>query len=166
MLLSEEPAVVSSPLPLSPPLLILTNPPKLISHTINNFNIQPDKLAVARVQESLSTLKQARDLRIAEAESSLRKLSRQLGAQTSRHDDVVEAHASADHASNIARLDTLKFRTAKAASDAENDAQRLALQAADLAARLQELELQGVEGGGTRWGGGGGIRWTMRCCCG
>lgn len=148
MLLSEEPAVVSSPLPLSPPLLILTNPPKLISHTINNFNIQPDKLAVARVQESLSTLKQARDLRIAEAESSLRKLSRQLGAQTSRHDDVVEAHASADHASNIARLDTLKFRTAKAASDAENDAQRLALQAADLAARLQELELQGVEGGG------------------
>ncbi|KAH6895242.1 kinetochore protein spc24 [Thelonectria olida] len=127
-------------------MLLSEEPGTLIHHTINNFNIQPDKLAVARVQESLSTLKQARDLRIADAENSLRKLSRQLSTQTSRHDDLVEAHASADHASNIARLDTVKFRTAKAASDAENEAERLAQQAADLAARLQELELQGVEG--------------------
>ncbi|KAI5463091.1 Spc24 subunit of Ndc80-domain-containing protein [Mariannaea sp. PMI_226] len=127
-------------------MVLLEEPATLIHHTINNFNIQPDKLAVARVQESISTLKQARELRIADAENSLKKLSRALSSQTSRHDDLVEQHASADHASNIARLDTVKFRTAKAASDAENEAERLALQAADLAARLQELEIQGVEG--------------------
>lgn len=46
----------------------------------------------------------------------------------------------------MARLDTQKFRTAKAASDLEVETERLSSQAADLAARLQELELQGVEG--------------------
>lgn len=46
----------------------------------------------------------------------------------------------------MSRLDTQKFRTAKAASDLEVETERLASQAADLAARLQELELQGVEG--------------------
>ncbi|KAH7136504.1 Spc24 subunit of Ndc80-domain-containing protein [Dactylonectria macrodidyma] len=127
-------------------MLLSEEPATLIHHVIDNFNINPDKLAVTRIQESLSTLQQARDLRVREAETSLKKLSRQLNAQTARHDDLVEAHAAADHASNIARLDTVKFRTAKAASDAETDAERLALQAADLAARLQELELQGVEG--------------------
>ncbi|UNI22008.1 putative kinetochore protein spc24, variant 2 [Purpureocillium takamizusanense] len=120
---------------------------QLIHHTINNFNIQPDKLAVARVTESLSTLQQARDLRVRDAEAALRKLSRQLATLASQHDDVAAAHSSpADHASHIATLDTRKFRTAKAASDAEVEAERLASRAADLAARLQELDLQGVEG--------------------
>jgi kinetochore protein Spc24 len=58
----------------------------------------------------------------------------------------VSSRSAADHASRIARLDTAKFRTAKAASDAEAEAERLAATAADLSARLQELELQGVEG--------------------
>jgi len=44
----------------------------LINHTINNFNIQPDKLAVARVGESISTLQQARELRLREAENALK----------------------------------------------------------------------------------------------
>lgn len=119
---------------------------QLISHTVNNFNIQPDKQAVARVNGSLSTLQEARNLRIRDAEASLKKLSRQLNTLSSQHDDLVDAHSSSDHASNIAHLDTKKFRTAKAASDAEVEAERLAQQAADLNARLQELELQGVEG--------------------
>ncbi|KAH7189265.1 putative kinetochore protein SPC24 [Fusarium flagelliforme] len=127
-------------------MLLSEEPATLIHHTIENFNIAPDKTAVSRVTESLSTLQQARDLRVREAESSLKKLSRQLATHTSRHDDLVTSHSSADHASNIARLDTLKFRTAKAAADAETDAERLALTAADLKARLRELELQGVEG--------------------
>ncbi|KAK5998249.1 putative kinetochore protein SPC24 [Cladobotryum mycophilum] len=128
-------------------MLLAEDPATLINHTIHNFNIQPDKLAVARVTESLSTLQQARDLHIRDSESALKKLARQLNAVNAQHDELVASHATAaDHASSIARLDTSKFRTAKAASDAETEAERLAQQAADLAARLQELELQGVEG--------------------
>lgn len=136
--------------------------PQLISHTIKNFNIQPDKQAVSRVGGSLSTLQEARNLRIREAEASLKKLSRQLNTLSSQHEDLVESHSATDHASHIASLDTKKFRTAKAASDAEVEAERLAQQAADLNARLQELEMQGVEGAGPedgsskRQGGSGG----------
>ena len=83
-----------------------------------------------------------------DVESSLRKLARQLNTLASQHDELLASHSSADHASHIATLDTRKFRTAKAASDAEMEAERLASQAADLAARLQELDLQGVEGDG------------------
>lgn len=36
------------------------------------FNTGPDKVAIARINESLSTLQQARDLRIREAESTLK----------------------------------------------------------------------------------------------
>lgn len=118
-----------------------------IRHTIANFHIAPDKLAVARVAESLSTLQQARDLRLREAEGALRKLSRQLGTMQGHHTELTAAHSSAEHASEIARLDTHKFRIAKAASDLEMETERLQTQAADLAARLQELELQGVDGG-------------------
>ena len=81
-----------------------------------------------------------------DAESGLKRVTRQLNTLSSQYEDLVASHSSADHASRIASLDTRKFRTAKAASDAETEAERLALQAADLAARLQELELQGVEG--------------------
>ncbi|KAJ0296722.1 hypothetical protein COL516b_011422 [Colletotrichum fioriniae] len=113
-------------------MLLAEEPATLISHTIDNFNIQPDKQAIARINESLSTLQQARELRLREAENALKKLT--------------STHSSTAHASEIARLDTTKFRTAKAASDAEMEAERLAQQAADLNARLQELEIQGLDG--------------------
>ncbi|EGY16844.1 uncharacterized protein VDAG_08008 [Verticillium dahliae VdLs.17] len=127
-------------------MLLAEDPATLIHHTIDNFNIQPDKQACARINESLSTLQQARDLRAREAENALKKLSRTLNTMTSQHNDLTASHSSAAHASEIASLDTQKFRTAKAASDAEVEAERLAAQAADLAARLQELEVQGVDG--------------------
>ncbi|KAJ9137325.1 Kinetochore protein spc24 [Pleurostoma richardsiae] len=128
-------------------MLLEEDPATLIHHTINNFNIQPDKIAVARVNESLSTLQQARELRLRDAENALKKLSRQLNTMQSQHSELTTSHSSAAHASEIARLDTQKFRIAKAASDLEMETERLGSQAADLAARLQELELQGVEGG-------------------
>lgn len=37
-----------------------------------NFHIDTDKVAIGRINESLSTLQQARDLRIREAESALK----------------------------------------------------------------------------------------------
>ncbi|CAH0021904.1 unnamed protein product [Clonostachys rhizophaga] len=127
-------------------MLLEEEPATLIHATIDNFNINQDRLAVARIGESLSTLQQARDLHLRDEETSLKKLNRQLNTFTSQYEDLSTAHSSADHASKISRLDTKKFRTAKAASDAEMEAERLAQQAADLNARLQELELQGVEG--------------------
>ncbi|EXF86490.1 hypothetical protein COL5a_010310 [Colletotrichum fioriniae] len=127
-------------------MLLAEEPATLISHTIDNFNIQPDKQAIARINESLSTLQQARELRLREAENALKKLSRQLNTMTSQHAELTSTHSSTAHASEIARLDTTKFRTAKAASDAEMEAERLAQQAADLNARLQELEIQGLDG--------------------
>jgi kinetochore protein Spc24 len=36
------------------------------------FNAGPDKLAIGRISESLSTLREARELRIREAESALK----------------------------------------------------------------------------------------------
>ncbi|KAK1829182.1 putative kinetochore protein SPC24 [Podospora conica] len=139
-------------------MLLEEDPSTLIRHTISNFNIAPDKLAVARVAESLSTLQQAREYRLLDAETSLKKLARTLGSLSQQHQDLTASHSSAAHASEIARLDTQKFRVAKAASDLEMETERLQAQAAELSARLQELELQGVDGGdfgGT--GGNGGV---------
>ncbi|KAI1398353.1 Spc24 subunit of Ndc80-domain-containing protein [Hypoxylon fuscum] len=127
-------------------MLLDEDPATLIHHTINNFNIAPDKLAVSRVHDSLSTLRQARELRIREAETSLKKLGRSLNTLQAQHEELTSTHSSSAHASEISRLDTQKFRTAKAASDLEMEAERLSSQQADLAARLQELELQGLEG--------------------
>ena len=81
MLLTEDPSTVR---PLVRPCLVAPLPCRclpqsnrkcqLISHTINNFNIGPDKQAVARVNESLSALQQARGLRIREAEGALKSM--------------------------------------------------------------------------------------------
>lgn len=70
MLLDEDPATVS--FSTNCPRLASLTSIKLIHHTIGNFNILPDKLAVARINESLSTLQQARELRLREAEGALK----------------------------------------------------------------------------------------------
>ncbi|KAL8346783.1 hypothetical protein RB598_000597 [Gaeumannomyces tritici] len=127
-------------------MILEEDPALLIRATVNNFNIQPDKAAITRVGGALSMLQEARQLRLREAETSLKKLSRQLNTLQSQHTELTSQHSSAAHASEMARLDTQKFRTAKTASDLEVETERLSSQAADLAARLQELELQGVEG--------------------
>lgn len=75
------------------------------------------------------------------------ELSRTLTTLNSHHLETISSHSSAAHASEIATLDTQKFRIAKSASDIEIESERLSSQLADLQARLQELEVQGVEGG-------------------
>ena len=75
------------------------------------------------------------------------ELSRTLTTLSNHYSETTASHSSKAHASEIATLDTQKFRIAKTASDLEIDTERLSSQLADLQARLQELELQGVEGG-------------------
>ncbi|TVY16050.1 putative kinetochore protein spc24 [Lachnellula arida] len=128
-------------------MLLDEDPATLIHHTIGNFNITPDKLAVSRINESLSTLQQARELRVREADSALKKLSRTLTTLNNHHNETLSSHSSTAHASEIATLDTQKFRIAKTANDLEIESERLSSQLADLQSRLQELEQQGVEGG-------------------
>ena len=45
---------------------------QLIQVTSENFNTQPDKIAIGRINESLLGLQQSRHLRIREAESAVR----------------------------------------------------------------------------------------------
>ncbi|KAL2851976.1 putative kinetochore protein spc24 [Aspergillus pseudoustus] len=127
-------------------MLLDENPSTLIHHTIGNFNIQPDKQAVSRINDSLATLQQSRDLRMREAESSLRKLSRHLHALSTQHDEAVAAHDASKHAAAMVELDTKKFRVAKAASELEIESERLESELDMLKERLADLEAQGVEG--------------------
>ncbi|CAK7264192.1 putative kinetochore protein spc24 [Sporothrix epigloea] len=127
-------------------MLFEEDPSVLIQHTVDNFNTAPDKAAVARIKESLSTLQEARQLQIEQAEAALKRLARQLNTLGAQHDEIASKHVSAAHAPTIAHLDTQKFRVAKAASDLEMETERLSAQAADLSAKLQELELQGDDG--------------------
>lgn len=122
------------------------SPPQLIQHTVDNFNTAPDKAAVARIKESLSTLQEARQLQVEQADAAMKRLARQLNTLGAQHDELASKHTTAAHAPTIAHLDTQKFRVAKAASDLEMETERLSAQAADLSARLQELELQGDDG--------------------
>ncbi|KAL2825184.1 Spc24 subunit of Ndc80-domain-containing protein [Aspergillus cavernicola] len=127
-------------------MLLDENPSTLIHHTIGNFNIQPDRQAVSRINDSLGSLLQSRDQRMRDAEASLRKLSRHLQALNTQHDEAVTAHDSGKHAGAMVELDTKKFRVAKAASELEIESERLESELDMLKERLAELEAQGLEG--------------------
>lgn len=127
-------------------MLLDEDPATLIHHTIGNFNIHPDKIAIGRINESLSTLQQARDLRIRDGDNALKKLSRNYQTLSTQHTETVSAHSSTDHASQIVELDTQKFRVAKAASDLEIEGERLEQELEGLKGKLQTLDMQGIEG--------------------
>jgi len=74
------------------------------------------------------------------------ELSRNHATMTTQHNEILFAHNTADHASQIVELDTQKFRTAKAASDLEIDSERLEQELEGLKGRLHDLDIQGVEG--------------------
>lgn len=104
-----------------------------------------------RINDSLSTLQQSRELRSREAESALRKLSRNLNSLNAQHEEAVTTHDSGRHAQGIVELDTKKFRIAKAASELEIESERLESELEMLKERLADLEAQGLEGDeGTR----------------
>lgn len=118
----------------------------LISHCITNFNIAPDRAALARITESASTVQEMRRMRITNAEDALRRLARQHATLSTQHRELTSAHDSASHASEIMSLDTRKFRVAKQANDLESENERLQSEWERIKARLAELEDQGVEG--------------------
>ena len=71
MLLDEDPAIVM----FSPRLASKTRTDsllQLIQVTLENFNTQPDKIAIGRINESLLGLQQSRDLRLREAQGAVR----------------------------------------------------------------------------------------------
>ena len=74
------------------------------------------------------------------------ELTRNLNTLSSQHAETVSSHSSTSHASQVVELDTQKFRIAKATSDLEIEGERLEAELEGLKARLQELDLQGVEG--------------------
>ncbi|KAL6249900.1 putative kinetochore protein spc24 [Rhinocladiella similis] len=127
-------------------MLLDEDPAALIRATVSNFNIAPDKAALSRVNDSLSTLQQSRDLRIRDADTILRKLSRQLATLESQRKEVVSGHDNGRHASEIVQLDTRKFRIAKQASELEVESERLEAELERLKHRLANLDEQGVEG--------------------
>lgn len=85
-------------------------------------------------------------MRIKEAETALRKLSRNLNALHAQHEEAISAHDSSKHAAQIVELDTKKFRIAKAATELEIESERLEGELEMLKERLAELEAQGLEG--------------------
>ena len=113
---------------------------------MSNFYIAPDKAALSRVNDSLSTLQESRNLRIRNSEAALRKLSRHLATVSSQHKEMLLSHDSRRHAQEIVDLDTKKFRIAKQASELEMESERLEGELHNLKSRLSELEDQGVEG--------------------
>ena len=109
---------------------------------IGNFNIGPDRSALTRINESLTTLSQSRDLRLSDASSGLKRLTRQLHTLQQQHSLDVSSHNPAEHAQQILALDTRKFKVAKEASDLEIEGERLEGELAGLEAQLKELEKQ------------------------
>lgn len=127
-------------------MLFDEDPAMLVQSTMANFHIETDKIAIGRINESLSTLQQARDLRIRDAESALKKLSRNHATMSQQHSEAVSSKSCADHASQILELDTQKFRAAKATSDLEIEGERLEQELEGLKARLHNLEVEGIGG--------------------
>jgi kinetochore protein Spc24 len=60
----------------------------------------------------------------------------------------VQSHNPTEHAAEILRLDTEKFRIAKEASQLETKGERLEGELERTRQALEEVEAQGVEGGG------------------
>lgn len=119
---------------------------ELISHCVLNFNIHPDKSALSRINDSLSTISEMRSIRITSASDALRRLARQHTQLATQHRDLHSEHSPGRHTSEICELDDRKFRVAKATTDLEAGNERLESELADLKMRLGELEEQGVEG--------------------
>ncbi|GIZ36742.1 hypothetical protein CKM354_000020900 [Cercospora kikuchii] len=123
------------------------DPVELMAEATNKFHITPDKDSLTRVHESLHALHQARALRLDNQTTILSSLSRKLNKVHSSHNYDVERHDAGQHAQNMLKMDTEKFRIAKGVNDAEIESERLSGELAALRQQLETLEREGVEGG-------------------
>nr|POE85382.1 putative kinetochore protein spc24 [Quercus suber] len=130
------------------------DPVTLISETTNQFHIAPDRESLTRISGSLHALANARQSRLDNQQSILKSLSRRLNNLQSQQHFEEERHDAGAHASEMLKLDTEKFRTAKGVSDVEIEGERLQGELAGLKAQLEVLEREGVEGGESRRGRG------------
>ena len=118
-----------------------------MAEATHKFHITPDKDSLSRVHDSLNQIHQARELRLANQNSLLASLSRKLNKVNSAHSYDVERHDAGQHAQNMLKMDTEKFRIAKGVNDAEIESERLSGELAALRQQLDTLEREGVEGG-------------------
>lgn len=79
-------------------------------------------------------------------QTDLKKLSRQLSTLQSQHSITISNHDGAEHAHEILRLDTEKFKVAKQANDLEIEGQRMEEELKRLRNTLEDLDAQGLEG--------------------
>ncbi|KAF4301951.1 Kinetochore-Ndc80 subunit Spc24 [Botryosphaeria dothidea] len=128
-------------------MLLDEEPHSLIKQCFDNFNLAPDKQALKRAAGSYQTLNGFRKHHVAAEQEKLRELDRKLGSLQSQHNLTTQSHNPAEHAAEILRLDTEKFRVAKQVSDLEIEEERLAQELERLKGELEEVEAQGVQGG-------------------
>ena len=120
---------------------------QLIAQCTSHFKIANDKTSLHRINESLSTLSEFRTQHLRSIQSSLSSLNRTHQTLSANHNHTLSQHNPTNHAAEILRLDTEKFKIAKQASDLEIEGERLQSDLARLGAVAGELEEEGVEGG-------------------
>ncbi|KAK5135675.1 hypothetical protein LTR08_004976 [Meristemomyces frigidus] len=123
------------------------DPVTLISETTAQFHIAPDRDSLTRITGSLATLDATRAQKLAGQSNTLKTLSRRLNSLQSQASYEEERHDAGQHASEMLRMDTEKFRIAKGVSDVEVEGERLSGELAGLRAQLEGLEREGSEGG-------------------
>ncbi|KAK4996352.1 hypothetical protein LTR28_000221 [Elasticomyces elasticus] len=123
------------------------NPVTLISECTSNFRTTYDKDALSRISSSLSTLRDARTLRLQQQQNALKSLSRQHAALQSQHEYELQGHDSVEHANEVLKLDNEKFRIAKQVHEVEIEGERLSSEVGVMRGTLEELDAQGIEGG-------------------
>ncbi|KAB2573111.1 Kinetochore-Ndc80 subunit Spc24 [Lasiodiplodia theobromae] len=131
-------------------MLLDEHPAVIIGQCVSNFNVAPDKAAISRSASSYNDLENQRKSQIKVEQDKLQQLSRQLGSLQSQHNLTTKSHNPAEHAAEILRLDTEKFKVAKQVSDLEIEEERLASELERLKAELEEVDAQGIEGGDVR----------------
>ncbi|KAH7385549.1 Spc24 subunit of Ndc80-domain-containing protein [Phaeosphaeria sp. MPI-PUGE-AT-0046c] len=128
-------------------MLLDEDPAALISQCTSHFKIGNDTASLLRISDSLSTLSTFRAQHLSSLQASLSQLSRTHHTLSVNHSHTMSQHNAVDHASEILRLDTEKFKIAKQASDLEIEGERLAADLGRLGNVAGELEEEGIEGG-------------------